>query len=146
MTTTAFFIPSVNLMGSGCLQDAASTIQSYGFKKALIVTDAVLNKIGMVAKVSELLGAHGVVSVVFDGAQPNPTVGNVEAGLKLLKENNCDFVISLGGGSPHDCAKGIALCASNGGNIREYEGLDQSKKPQLPLVSINTTAGTARDA
>ncbi|WP_293932916.1 L-threonine dehydrogenase [Iodobacter sp.] len=145
MTTTAFFIPSVNLMGAGCLQDAVSTIQSYGFKKALIVTDAVLNKIGMVAKVSELLGTHGIVSVVFDGAQPNPTIGNVEAGLKLLKENNCDFVISLGGGSPHDCAKGIALCASNGGSISDYEGLDQSKKPQLPLVSINTTAGTASE-
>lgn len=145
MSTTAFFIPAVNLMGAGCLKDAAATIQSYGFKKALIVTDVVLNKIGLVAQVSELLGTHGVSSVVFDGAQPNPTVGNVEAGLKLLRENQCDFVISLGGGSPHDCAKGIALCASNGGNIADYEGLDQSKKPQLPLVSINTTAGTASE-
>ncbi len=75
----------------------------------------------------------------------NPTVGNVEAGLELLRANDCDFVISLGGGSPHDCAKGIALVAANGGSIKDYEGLDQSTKPQLPLVAINTTAGTASE-
>ncbi len=62
-----------------------------------------------------------------------------------LKEGKCDFVVSLGGGSPHDCAKGIALCATNGGHIRDYEGVDRSAKPQLPLVAINTTAGTASE-
>ncbi|STI82041.1 putative alcohol dehydrogenase [Escherichia coli] len=64
-------------------------------------------------------------SVIYDGTQPNPTTENVAAGLKLLKENNCDSVISLGGGSPHDCAKGIALVAANGGDIRDYEGVDR---------------------
>jgi alcohol dehydrogenase len=54
-------------------------------------------------------------------------------------------VISLGGGSPHDCAKGIALVAVNGGKIQDYEGVDKSAKPQLPLVAINTTAGTASE-
>ncbi|MCE1781753.1 iron-containing alcohol dehydrogenase, partial [Enterobacter hormaechei] len=54
-------------------------------------------------------------------------------------------VISLGGGSPHDCAKGIALVAANGGDIRDYEGVDRSAKPQLPLIAINTTAGTASE-
>ena len=77
--------------------------------------------------------------------QPNPTTENVAAGLKLLKENNCDSVISLGGGSPHDCAKGIALVAANGGDIRDYEGVDRSAKPQLPMIAINTTAGTASE-
>lgn len=61
------------------------------------------------------MAERGVESVVFDGTQPNPTIGNVEAGLALLKDNQCDFVISLGGGSPHDCAKGIALVVANGG-------------------------------
>ena len=62
-----------------------------------------------------------------------------------MKAEQCDFVISLGGGSPHDCAKGIALCATNGGEIADYEGVDRSAKPQLPLVAINTTAGTASE-
>ncbi|MGR5062686.1 L-threonine dehydrogenase [Photobacterium sp. DNB22_13_2] len=143
--SSAFFIPAVNLMGAGCLTEAVDAVKAHGFKKALIVTDKVLSQIGMVKQVSDLLAQCDVDSVVFDGTQPNPTIGNVEAGLALLKEGECDFVISLGGGSPHDCAKGIALVASNGGKIADYEGVDQSAKPQLPLVAINTTAGTASE-
>ena len=70
---------------------------------------------------------------------------NVDDGLNMLKENDCDFIISLGGGSPHDCAKGIALLATNGGDIKDYEGVNKSKKPQLPLIAINTTAGTGSE-
>ena len=101
---SAFFIPSVNLMGAGCLAEAMDNIKSQGYKKALIVTDNVLVAIGMVKQVSDLLAERGVEVAVFDGTQPNPTIGNVKAGLVILKENNCDLVISLGGGSPHDCA------------------------------------------
>ncbi|ARC20101.1 L-threonine dehydrogenase [Vibrio parahaemolyticus] len=143
--TSTFFIPTVNLMGAGCLKDAANSIQSQGFKKGLIVTDKILNQIGVVKQVQDLLTERGVATVVFDGTQPNPTITNVNDGLALLKENECDFVISLGGGSPHDCAKGIALVASNGGKIGDYEGVDQSAKPMLPLIAINTTAGTASE-
>ncbi|MGI2096310.1 L-threonine dehydrogenase [Shewanella glacialipiscicola] len=140
-----FFIPSVNVLGQGAVDEAISDIKTLGFKHALIVTDKPLVKIGLVGEVVEKLVKSGITSTVFDGVQPNPTVTNVEAGLALLKANKCDFVISLGGGSPHDCAKGIALVATNGGSIKDYEGLDQSTKPQLPLVAINTTAGTASE-
>lgn len=143
--SSAFYIPSVNLMGANCLEDAVKAIKAQGFAKGLIVTDAVLNKIGVVKKVQDRLSAADVNTVVFDGTNPNPTTRNVETGLKLLRENQCDFVISLGGGSPHDCAKGIALVAANGGHIGDYEGVDRSEKPQLPLVAINTTAGTASE-
>jgi alcohol dehydrogenase len=145
MMSTTFFIPAVNLMGAGCLTEAANTIQGHGFKKALIVTDKVINQIGMVKTVQDLLTSRGIDVVVFDGTQPNPTTGNVEAGLSILKANNCDVIISLGGGSPHDCAKGIALVATNGGKIADYEGVDQSAKAQMPLIAINTTAGTASE-
>ncbi|ENM5738262.1 L-threonine dehydrogenase [Vibrio mimicus] len=143
--TSAFFIPTVNLMGAGCLKDAADAIQSKGFKRGLIVTDVILNKIGVVKKVQTLLNQRSVESVVFDGTKPNPTIRNVNDGLALLKEHDCDFVISLGGGSPHDCAKGIALLATNGGTISDYEGVDRSAKSMLSLVAINTTAGTASE-
>ncbi|EGR0751531.1 L-threonine dehydrogenase [Vibrio vulnificus] len=142
---SAFFIPTVNLMGAGCLKDAAESIKAQGFTKGLIVTDKILNQIGVVKQVQDLLSERGVSAVVFDGTQPNPTISNVNAGLELLKHNDCDFVISLGGGSPHDCAKGIALVASNGGAIADYEGVDKSAKPMLPLIAINTTAGTASE-
>ncbi len=145
MATFKFYIPAINLMGAGCLQEAAADIKGYGHRKALIVTDKILNQIGVVAKVAGLLAEHGIESAVFDETKPNPTMTNVEAGLAMLKANDCDCVISLGGGSPHDCAKGIALVAANGGSIKDYEGVDRSAKPQLPLIAINTTAGTASE-
>ncbi|AKK00472.1 L-threonine dehydrogenase [Pseudomonas brassicacearum] len=143
--SSTFFIPAVNIMGLGCLDEAMTAIRNYGFRKALIVTDAGLAKAGVAGKVAELLAVQDVDAVIFDGAKPNPSIANVELGLGLLKESGCDFVVSLGGGSPHDCAKGIALCATNGGQIRDYEGVDRSSKPQLPLIAINTTAGTASE-
>ncbi len=145
MATTTFFIPAVNMMGAGSLADAAAMIENMGFHKALVVTDAGLLGIGLVDKVVKLLNAQGVKTVVFSETKPNPSISNVESGLAILKSESCDFVISLGGGSPHDCAKGIALCATNGGNIADYEGVDKSAKPQLPLIAINTTAGTASE-
>ncbi|AUQ25736.1 L-threonine dehydrogenase [Dickeya zeae] len=143
--SSAFYIPALNLMGEGALEEAARQIQLQGFKHALIVTDGVLNKIGVAASVQQLLKKYQVDSEVYDGVQPNPTVANVDAGLKILKANNSDCVVSLGGGSSHDCAKGIALLAANGGEIADYEGVDVSAKPQLPLIGINTTAGTASE-
>ncbi|MCD9569239.1 L-threonine dehydrogenase [Pseudomonas protegens] len=143
--SSTFFIPAVNIMGIGCLDEAMSAIRNYGFRKALIVTDTGLAKAGVASMVAEKLAMQDIDSVIFDGAKPNPSIANVEQGLAQLQQAQCDFVISLGGGSPHDCAKGIALCATNGGQIRDYEGVDQSAKPQLPLIAINTTAGTASE-
>ncbi|MGR5362988.1 L-threonine dehydrogenase [Vibrio mediterranei] len=143
--SNAFYIPSLNLMGIGCLEEAVNAIKSHGFTKALIVTDKVLNELGAVSKLTTLLDSANVAAVVFDETKPNPTIENVNDGLALLKNNQCDCVISFGGGSPHDCAKGIALLATNGGEIKDYEGVDVSAKPQLPLISINTTAGTASE-
>ena len=140
-----FFMPAISLMGADCLKDAGDQIGELGFKKALIVTDKVLGQIGIVKKVTDVLDNKNIEYAIYDETKPNPTVKNVNDGLALLKEKECDFVISLGGGSAHDCAKGIALLATNGGEIKDYEGVDKSKKPQLPMVGINTTAGTGSE-
>lgn len=145
MAASTFFIPSVNVIGNGALHDAMNTMKEYGYRRALIVTDAVLNKLGVAGDIQKRLQEFDIMSVVFDGTHPNPTTVNVEEGLEMLRANDCDCVISLGGGSPHDCAKGIALVAANGGDIRDYEGVDRSAKPQLPMIAINTTAGTASE-
>ena len=145
MAASTFFIPSVNVIGNGALNDAMNTMKAYGYRRALIVTDAVLNKLGVAGDIQKRLQEFDILSVVFDGTHPNPTTVNVEEGLEMLRANDCDCVISLGGGSPHDCAKGIALVAANGGDIRDYEGVDRSAKPQLPMIAINTTAGTASE-
>jgi len=138
-------MPSVNIMDDNSLIDAGTIVASKGFKKALIVTDKVLMDIKLVDKLTEVLKNNNVNYAIFDETKPNPTVTNVHDGVDLLKQEECDFVISFGGGSPHDCAKGIALVAANGGSIKDYEGVHKSAKPQLPLVAINTTAGTASE-
>lgn len=116
---------------------------SLGLKKALIVTDKMLVKIGLIDKLTGVFGESSIDYPIFYKTQPNPTVKNIEDGLTILKENNCDFIISFGGGSPHDCTKGIGIVASNGGCIKNYEGVNKSKKSMFQLVAINTTAGTA---
>lgn len=145
MAASTFYIPSVNIIGADVLNDAMNTMVEYGFRRTLIVTDTMLTRLGMADNIQNALQERAIFSVIYDGTQPNPTTENVAEGLKLLQENNCDSVISLGGGSPHDCAKGIALVAANGGDIRDYEGVDRSAKPQLPMITINTTAGTASE-
>lgn len=145
MPTRSFLMTPENIMGAGCLASAMDIVQSRGFKQALIVTDAPLTALGLTGKVSGLLRERGVNVSVFDGVQPNPTVSNAEAGLAVLQKANGDCVISLGGGSPHDCAKVIAVLATNGGSVLDYRGVNKVTKPPLPLIAINTTAGTASE-
>lgn len=140
-----FYMPSVSVMGINCLKEVPNYIKENGLNRALIVTDKVLVQVGLVGKVTSILIENNIEYVIYSGTKPNPTVKNVNDGLDMLKEYECDFVISVGGGSPHDCAKGIALLATNGGEIKDYEGVNKSAKPQLPLIAINTTAGTASE-
>ena len=147
MAASTFFIPSVNVIGADSLNDAMNMMADYGFTRTLIVTDNILTKLGMAGDVQKALEERNIFSVIYDGTQPNPTTENVAAGLKLLKENNCDSVISLGGGSPHDCAKGIALVAANGGDIRDYEGVmtrfciitDEARHIKMAIVDKHVT-------
>jgi alcohol dehydrogenase len=144
--SNVFYMPPVTLMGQNAIKSLGTELVSKELSKALIVTDSVLTDIGLVDKLTDELIAHHIDFTIYNGVQPNPTEKNVEDGLALLAESNSDFVISFGGGSSHDCAKGIALVAANGGHIRDYsKGVHLSKKPQLPLVTVNTTAGTAAE-
>jgi alcohol dehydrogenase len=145
MPTRSFLMTAENIMGAGCLADAMTVVQSRGFKHALIVTDAPLTALGVTEQVASLLRERDMAISVFDGVQPNPTVANVEAGLAVLQEVGADCIISLGGGSPHDCAKVIAVLATNGGAVMDYRGVNKVKKPPLALIAVNTTAGTASE-
>jgi len=145
MASSIFYIPSLNLIGAGSLADAINRMGQYGFKRALMVTGHHAHLDALRTQVSERLAQQGMSCSIYTGVKPNPDTHNVEEGLAMLREHDCDVVVSLGGGSPHDCAKAIALVAANGGRIQDYEGLDKSTKPQIPLVAINTTAGTASE-
>lgn len=143
--STYYFIPTRNVFGEGCVQETGELAKGLGMTKALIVTDSVLSELGMAKEVQAILEKSGVKSVVFDKVQPNPTDTSVEEGVKLYKKEKCDSVISLGGGSPHDCCKAIGVVATNGGKIADYEGVDKSTKDMVPMLAINTTAGTAAE-
>ncbi|MDD2558830.1 MAG: iron-containing alcohol dehydrogenase [Desulfuromonas sp.] len=143
--TYGFFIPTVSLMGVGSSKETGAQAKSLGASKALIVTDAGLAALGIADTIKGYVETAGLSAVIFDGAEPNPTDKNVEAGIKAYTSNNCDAIITLGGGSSHDCGKGIGLVIGNGGNIRDFEGLDKSTKPMPPFLAINTTAGTAAE-
>lgn len=142
--TYGFFMPCVNLMGAGSAKSVGDQVKKYG-NKALIVTDAFLAQNGMADQIAENIRKAGLEVAIYSGAEPNPTDKNVHNGLAVLKENNCNVIVSLGGGSSHDCAKGIGIVAGNGGNIRDYEGVDKMTKPMMPMIAVNTTAGTASE-
>ncbi|BDB28845.1 alcohol dehydrogenase [Cupriavidus sp. TA19] len=141
----SFFIPCVTLFGPGCARETGARAKALGARKALIVTDAGLYKMGLSEVVAGHIREAGLQAVIFPGAEPNPTDVNVHDGARLFEREECDFIVSLGGGSSHDCAKGIGLVSAGGGHIRDYEGIDKSTVPMTPLISINTTAGTAAE-
>jgi len=139
------YLPPLSLIGPGALNDLGEELKGLPYKKALFVTDKILVKIGVAQKVIDVLQASNIEVVTFDNVQPNPTVKNVNNGLKILKENDCDFILTLGGGSPQDCGKAIGILATNGGDIKDYDGIHKSEKVSLPIIAINTTAGTASE-
>ncbi len=137
--------PAVTLIGPGCVKEIGGDIKDLGLKKALVVTDNVLVKIGVVKKVTDVLDESGINYVVVDDIQPNPTMKNINDGLNTYKSENCDFIISIGGGSPQDAGKAIGILATNGGEIKDYEGINMTKHRSVPIIAINTTAGTASE-
>lgn len=140
-----YYVPSINLMGAGCLNDLGATVKDLGFKKAFVVTDNFLMGNGVASKVLKVLEGAGIAYEVYSEVVPNPTCKNVHDGLERLKGTDCDFLVSIGGGSPQDTAKAIGILATNGGHIKEYEGVNLSKNKSLPIVAINTTAGTSSE-
>jgi alcohol dehydrogenase len=137
--------PALNLVGPGATKEAGLEIKNLGSKKALIVTDKVLNSLGIVKKLTDVLEENEVKFAIYDDVQQNPTMKNCHDGLKKFNDEKCDLLISLGGGSPQDCAKAVGILKTNGGKISDYEGIGISKNKSVPIVALNTTAGTASE-
>jgi len=139
-----FIVPSQIVTGSGALESVKEIIKQFG-KKALIVTDAVMIKLGNLKKVEDVLKSSNIDYVIYSDITGEPTDIMIEKGLKVYKENNCDFLIALGGGSPIDSMKAIASLVEHGGSINDFMGkVITSKVP--PMVAIPTTAGTGSEA
>ncbi|MDP4204722.1 MAG: iron-containing alcohol dehydrogenase [Bacteroidota bacterium] len=137
--------PAINLIGPGAIQEIGVEVKNLGFKKLLIVTDKILRQVGVVKMVTDVLDASNINYVIYDEVKPNPTTKNVNDGLGMFKEEGCDSLLSIGGGSPQDTAKAIGILYTNGGSIVEYEGIGKSKYKSAPIIAVNTTAGTASE-
>lgn len=145
-----FYMPTKVLFGPGKLNELHS--ENLPGKKALIVTSngTSVKKYGYLVRVEGELDLAGVGHALFAEIRPNPTDINVMDGVKAVKDNGCDFVVALGGGSVMDCAKCIALMANNPGGIWDYSlsangGKKAAPNPAIPIVCITTSAGTASE-
>lgn len=142
-----FLNPSVNFMGPGCVAVLGERCKLLNMNKPLIVTDEFLAKLenGPVAQSIASLKESGIEYVIFTGVEPNPKVQNCYDGLKLYNDNGCDSIITIGGGSAHDCGKGIGIAATHEGDITQYAGIEKLTNALPPLIAVNTTAGTASE-
>ncbi|MDK2951033.1 MAG: alcohol dehydrogenase [Kosmotogales bacterium] len=145
-----FYVPTNIIFGPGRLKELA-TIKLPGKKALIVIGGKSVKKYGYINRVEDYLKKNNVESVVFDKIQPNPILNHVMEGAQLAKDNDCDFVIGLGGGSSIDSAKSIAIMATNPGNYWDYVcGGTALCKPvpndPLPIVAITTTAGTGTEA
>ena len=140
-----FVVPAINKFGFGSIKEVAGLVKMFGGKKALLVTDENLVTHSIAGKVQKVLEEAAMPYAVYSGVRPNPDTENVYEALKLFRDAACDYIISIGGGSPTDCAKAAGILASNGGVIEDYLGPNKSTVPSVPIIAINTTAGTASE-
>ncbi|AXI03312.1 iron-containing alcohol dehydrogenase [Aquirhabdus parva] len=133
------------LVGADSSLKLCATIAQLGVKRVLVVTDAVLYKLGVIHPIETELQKHGIKTTIYSGVTPDPTFSVVEAGLVLLKSSGCDSVLAIGGGSAIDAAKVIALSASNQKTPQQLVGILKARKASLPLFVIPTTAGTGSE-
>lgn len=141
----SFFVPGISLIGVGACHGIPHYIHTYHITKPLIVTDKGIVQTGILKIITDILDGDDIPYSVYDKTVPNPTDENVTEGVAQYKADGCDGLISIGGGSSHDCCKGIGLVVSNGGKIHDYEGVDKSTKSMPPYLAVNTTAGTASE-
>jgi alcohol dehydrogenase class IV len=131
--------------GPGSSLELVDAIADMDFTNILIVTDAMLIKIGLLKDILARLEEKGVKYTIFDGVLPDPTYDQVENGLTILKKNKCEAVLAVGGGSSIDAAKVICARATNNKSIKKLSGMFKVFKPILPLFAVPTTAGTGSE-
>ncbi|WP_373470805.1 iron-containing alcohol dehydrogenase [Carnobacterium alterfunditum] len=142
-----FMMPNVNFFGPGVVEKVGERAKMLNMKKVLIVTDAFLRNLdnGPVKQAESSLLKADIAYVIFDCVEPNPKIRNVKEGKKLYMDNHCDSIITIGGGSSHDCGKGIGIVLSNGDDLPALAGIETLENPLPPLMAVNTTAGTASE-
>ena len=138
-------LPRVLQIGAGASSEVGPILKSLGLNNPLIVTDKVMVLLGYIESLQQSLVESEINADVFDDTVPEPTVASIQAGVKQVRNGNYDCVIALGGGSPIDSAKAIAILGKYGGEMRDYKFPRIVDEPGLPVIAIPTTAGTGSE-
>jgi len=143
------FVAPEFIFGSGARLLVGRYAKNFGARKVLIVTDPQVMDVGLVAPVINALKEEGIDYQIYSDIKSNPTAYQVTEGADLYLNENCNFIVAVGGGSPMDCAKAIGIVSSkvssNQKEVHEFEGVDKVAVPSPPLICIPTTAGSAAD-
>ena len=142
-----FVLNETSYFGRGSREELANEIKTRGFKKILVVTDQTLLDCGVTGKVTKILDDANIEYEIFADVKPNPTVKNVQDGVKKCKEVGADVIVTVGGGSAMDTAKGIAIIMTNPDreDVVSLNGLSNTKNRCLPIIALPTTHGTAAE-
>ena len=142
-----FVLNETSYHGAGAIQEIKSEIIARGFKKVFACADPDLIKLGIAKKVFDVLESANIEYVVYSNIKANPTVENVQGGVEFFKENNCDCILAIGGGSSIDTAKAIGIIITNPefADVVSLEGVAPTKNKCVPIIAVPTTAGTAAE-
>ncbi|QMT36084.1 iron-containing alcohol dehydrogenase [Neisseria wadsworthii] len=138
-------LPRFMHIGRHACEKLPELVKTLGCSKPLIVTDKMMVQLGYVQQVCDILNSDGLKADIYDDTVPEPTDSSIETGVEKVKNGDYDIIIALGGGSPIDSAKAIAVLGKFGGNIREYKFPRQVNEYGLPLIAVPTTAGTGSE-
>lgn len=139
------FVSPEFVFGAGARRLASQYARNFGASKVLVVSDPGVIAAGWTDEVTRSLDDAALAFALFRNVSPNPRDDEVMAGARYYREEGCDVILAVGGGSPMDCAKGIGIISINGGHILDYEGVDKVAVPIPPLICVPTTGGTSAD-
>ena len=142
-----FVLNETSYHGAGAIAAVPEEIKARGFKKAFVATDPDLVKFGIVQKVTDLIAKANIPYYLYTDIKANPTIENVQNGVKAFTECGADCIVAVGGGSAMDTAKAIGIIITNPefSDVRSLEGVAPTKNPCVPIIAVPTTAGTAAE-
>ena len=138
-------LPRILQIGAGASKEVGTILKSMGLQRPLIVTDKIMVQLGYIDRIIKCIDDEAVNIDIFDDTVPEPTVSSIQAGVDKVRGGNYDCIIALGGGSPIDSAKAIAVLGKYGGEMRDYKFPRIVDEPGLPIIAIPTTAGTGSE-
>lgn len=143
--STQVILPRIMQIGEDASQDIHIVMANLGCSRPLIITDQMMVKLGYAGRIQQRLAREGISAEVFNETVPEPTVASIQAGVAKAREGDYDCIIALGGGSPIDSAKAIAILAKHGGEMRDYKFPRIVVESGLPIIAVPTTAGTGSE-